>query len=198
MPEFLSNLGAVDAAALILITFQAIMGLVRGFAWQLVRLATLIGALVLARLFADDVAVQIREHSSVEAPADSILAWFVILVGVFLAGTILAVVLRKMIAALRMQSYDRLLGLALGVVKGGAMVVVAILLLSQLRGASALQDALARSESAKIASRVVEQIGPLFPESLREDIIRWREEMIQLQELAPIPGSAGTDEEDRK
>lgn len=175
MKDYLASLGSVDVAALLLVAFQAIMGLVRGCAWQLVRLLTLVGGLLVARAFAGRVAASLERTFDLEPPAPTLIAYFAILFAVVIAGTVAAHVLRSAVAALRLQSYDRLLGLLLGAAKGLAFVVIAVLLLSQLEGIAPLQEALARSAAARVTEAVVERVGPLFPESLEDDFREWRQ-----------------------
>lgn len=198
MQEYFQSLGPIDVGALIIVAFNIIMGLVRGFVWQLVRLGTIVAALLLARYFAGDVAEQLGRVFSVEAPADKILAYFVILFGVFATGTLLALMLRKMLAALKLQSYDRLFGAFLGGVKGVAIVVVIVLLLSQFRGAGALQEALAKSESARLTEVIVERVEPLFPDSVREEFQKWWDEVHSRIPNVPSPSTGGTGGEDGK
>ena len=187
MQQYFQSMGPIDVGALIVVAFHLLMGLVRGFVWQLVRLTTIVAALLLARAFADDVAVSLARHFSVESPADKLLAYFVILFGVFVAGTLLALMLRKALAALKLQSYDRLFGGLLGAVKGIAIVVVIVLLLTQLKGATALQDSLAQSEAARLTALVVEQVDPLFPESVKQDFRGWIDEIKARIPDVPLP-----------
>ncbi|MFH0946827.1 MAG: CvpA family protein [Planctomycetota bacterium] len=192
MQQYFQSLGPIDVGALIIIAFNVIMGLVRGFVWQLVRLGTIVAALILARTFAGNVAAQLGRIFSVEPPADRILAYFVILFGVFAVGTLLALVLRKMLAAMKLQSYDRLFGAILGGVKGAAIVVVIVLLLSQFRGASALQEALGKSESARLTDVIVERVEPLFPDSVREEFQKWWDEIQSKIPSVPSAPAGGT------
>ncbi len=163
----------------------------RGFVWQAVRLATLVASIVLARLFSPGLAVWIDREFAVTDVAARALAWFAIALGTFVVGTILAHLLRGGLARLKLQSYDRLLGGLFGAVKAGAIVVVAVLLLSHLRGVEPLQDALARSHSARASAWVVTRVTPLFPEDLREQIAEWWEEI-----RAAIPDAATGDAEE--
>ncbi len=176
MPDALRELGAVDLCALVLIAFQAVLGLVRGFVWQLTRLVTIVVGIVLARTVTDSVAEWMNRHFSITPPADRWIAYFVIFAGTFAAGTLLAHLLRSVLSRLRLQSYDRLLGVVLGAVKAAAIIVVAVLLLSQLKGLAALQAALARSHSARLTVEIVEFVAPAFPAEIREDFASWWEE----------------------
>ncbi len=189
MRELLASLGAVDLGALIVVLFNLLMGLIRGFVWQLVRLGALVAALCLARYGSADAAVWIHDTFPVGSPADRILAYFVIFFAVFLAGTLLAFLLRGVLATLRLRSFDRLLGALLGAVKGGAIVVVAVLLLSRLRGVPALQEELAASHAARLSAAVVERIDPLFPDTLWQELTSTFEETRErLRGDDPSPG----------
>src|SRR5690606_27898362 len=79
----LADVGAVDLAALLLVAYQTIVGLFRGFVWQAVRLATVVAALVLARLFSPDLAVWLDRTFDVTDVAARALAWFAIGLGTF-------------------------------------------------------------------------------------------------------------------
>ncbi|MBI4879297.1 MAG: CvpA family protein [Planctomycetes bacterium] len=189
MRDFLASLGPVDVGALIVVLFNLLMGLIRGFVWQFVRLGTIVAALCLARYGSADLAVWVQNSFSVGQPADRILAYFAIFFAVFIAGTLLAFLLRGVLATLRLQSFDRLLGALLGAVKGGAIVVVAVLLLARLRGVPALQDELAVSHAARLSAAVVERIDPFFPDTLGEEFTSWLEE-IRSRLPAPAPAPA--------
>ena len=149
----------------------------RGFVWQAVRLGTVVAALLLARFLSPQLALWIEGNFDVAEAGARPLAWFGVLAGTFLAGTLLAHALKEAFAKMKLQSYDRFLGLLFGVAKGGAIVVVTILVLSQLRGATALSDALARSHAARLSAHVVTEVTPLFPESVREDVAEWWAEL---------------------
>lgn len=155
----------------------------------------MIAALVLARLFSTDLATWIEAETAVSGTAARALAWFAILLGTFLVGTLLAHLLRGGLAKLKLQSYDRLLGGAFGAAKGVAILVVAVLLLSQLRGAAALQDALARSHTARYSAIVVTKVTPLFPQEVREDVAKWWAEIRDaLPAIPTAPPTAPTEE----
>lgn len=141
-------------------------------------------AVVLARFFSAEVAIWIESTFDVAGAGAKLLAWFGILAATFLIGTILAHVLRGALAKMKMQSYDRFFGLVFGVLKGAAIVILVILVLSQFRGAAALQDSLAHSHAAHYSAWIVTEVTPLFPESVREDVAAW---WIELEEKLKDP-----------
>jgi len=167
------------------------VGLFRGFVWQAVRLATVVAALVLARLFSPDLAVWLDRTFDVTDVAARALAWFAIGLGTFVVGTLLAHLLRGGLSKLKLQSYDRLLGMVFGALKGTAIVVVVVLLLSHLQGVAWLQDALARSQAARLSAWVVEKVPPLFPAELREQVATWWEDVRESLPEAPAGEPSG-------
>jgi len=183
-----SSLGFIDVGALVVVLFFVIMGLVRGFVWQLVRLCAVIGGLTVARLYADRVApLWTRFFPRLDAPYDTILAYFTIFFLVVLASILVFYLLRNLLAALRLQSYDRLFGGILGVAKGMIVVVVAILLLSHISGAHELQRALGKSHAARLTASMVDKVEPMFPASVRSEFKTWWDEFEKsVPDLAPL------------
>lgn len=183
--EDLSSLGPIDIGALAVIALCVITGFARGFIWQLLRLATLVGGFLLARVLEPEVAPRL-EHAfpSLGESGSRVAAYFSVFFAVVLAGSLVAYLLRSALKALKLSAFDRLLGALLGALKGVAIVVVAVLVLTKLPVPESFQEQLARSEAARLSASVVDNMDVLFPPSVREDFAAW---------LKGLSGAGGAD-----
>ena len=174
MSDYLTSLAPADMVALGILVLNAVLGLAKGFAHQLTRLVVLIGSLVAGRYLADDLAPIISERvPDLQSPGDQIAAYFTIFFGVLLAGVTLGYLLRNLIKALELESFDHLLGLVLGIVKGALIVIIAVLVAAHLIRFDAVEKTIRGTESLRLTRAVVEHVTPLFPEPVRDDFLAW-------------------------
>lgn len=178
MTQYFASLSTLDLVALGIVVLNAVIGLLRGFAHQLTRLLVIFGGLAAARTLSGRLAPWLGERfPDLGGPASEVVAYFAILVCVLVIGAVLGYLLRNLIKSLKLESFDHFLGMILGLLKGVAIVIVAVLAASQLRGIPHVQDLLRNTESARLTSAVVTHIEPLFPAELRAKYQAWAGEL---------------------
>jgi membrane protein required for colicin V production len=104
-----------------------LMGLWRGFVAEVLALAGWVAAIWVAWRFGADVAGHL---AAVDAPSIRLLLGYgICFMVVLLIGAIVTFLMRKVIAGSGLSGNDRLLGMVFGLVRGLALVTVAVLLL---------------------------------------------------------------------
>lgn len=172
----------VDLIALGVIAFFFVLGLIKGFTFQVVRLITVLLALALANRFAVK-----TEPGGRAGLADYLISWFpnqfqtneqmaiyiaffLIFVGIFILGTLLAFLLRALLKRLELRAYDRLLGGFLGVAVGAVCVIVVVSCFVFLSPDSGFVAKIGKTYTVRYSSKIIGFAKPFFPEALRDKI----------------------------
>lgn len=184
------SLEIVDIVALGIIAFFLVLGLFKGFAFQVVRLITFVAALLVAKRYSGTC-----EPGNESGLTGLLLDWFpnqfdnpdtnkyavyisffLIFIGVFILGTLLAFLLKKILKQLELRAYDKLLGGLLGIVVGAIVVVVIVSGVSFFQpDSSFVKDKLCGSYTIRFSAKIIDFSKPFFPETMREkmnDIIK--------------------------
>ncbi len=167
----LEAIGWVDLTAASVIVVFSILGIFKGLVWQLSRIGTLVGAYILAALYGPDVG-EWMFHGSLQG-ADERLPLYIAYVSIFVAVlvvlSLVALLVTKLVEKTGLTFYNRMGGGVLGV-GTGAMVVVFLLGLVFMFAPeeSGVVAAAKGSRSADYSKRVVEIMGTLVPEGVRE------------------------------
>ena len=84
MESFFESVGAVDLFALVFLALAFILGLIKGFTWQIIRIATIVLGMVLAKAFAPSFSSALQNmFSGLEESQYTIyIAYFAIFIGV--------------------------------------------------------------------------------------------------------------------
>ena len=115
-----------DYGVLSVLGVSLLLGALRGLMREMVSLAGWIAAFVLATAFSGIVAVQMPE--SLGPLLSGLLSFLLIFIGVLLVSGMVGLVLSLLVRAVGLGFLDRLLGAAFGVVRGVAIVLLAVLL----------------------------------------------------------------------
>ncbi len=137
-------MNVIDLIALGLILLNAIIGAMRGFAWQVFRIASIVLSIVIARSQAENFASFIQRFLDLPQSQRVAIAWIVIGIGTYVVMSVIGHFARKAIEGLRMGSADRSLGFLLGALKGLAICALAL--------------------------QIVISIGNFLPESLQDQL----------------------------
>jgi membrane protein required for colicin V production len=179
------HLGAYDIIALGIILFFMVLGLIKGFTFQVVRLITLLVALAVAKGYAGSTAAGdesgFAPHlmnwfpNQLEGQKELAVyvAFFIIFVGIFILGTLLAFLLRSLLNRLELRAYDKVLGGLLGILVGAVCVVTLVSLLalfSSQQEDSNYIEKLNNSYALKLSTRTIIMAKPFFPEALRQTL----------------------------
>jgi len=165
--DALRALGWVDLSLLAVLAVSVVMGLWRGFVFEIVSLLGWLIAYVLANLFGPMVA----QSLPLGDPASPLRLWSayaVVFVLVLIACGLLARLLRALISATPLSAVDRLLGGLFGVARGALILVIVATLvtLSPFAHSSSWRT----SHGALWLGQALEALKPLLPQSLNEHL----------------------------
>lgn len=117
-----------DIAIIATLALSVLVGLWRGFVAEVMALVCWALAFWVAWAFGPTLAD--RLSGSISVPSVRVLlAYALCFVVVLIAGAILSFLLRKLVSGSGLSGTDRLLGMVFGLVRGGALVVLVVLLM---------------------------------------------------------------------
>ncbi|MEE9327795.1 MAG: CvpA family protein [Cocleimonas sp.] len=156
-----------DIAIIVIMLITALIGFMRGIVWMGVFLATWTAAILLAIKYKDQLAAVLPIKLSSDV-AQMGLAALLIFLGVLVVGAILNFIFGKIIAAVGLGTFDRILGTGLGIVLGA----LAISLLTILLKNTELPDKEPWNESQFIPKfeDIADWLQTLIPEDLNQYI----------------------------
>lgn len=137
----------LDIAIVIIVAFFATTAFSAGLIRELVTLVSAVVGVVVAGLFYDDLARDVLVFIDNKDTA-SIVAFLVLLGAIYLAGQLIAIMLKQVAAVLLLGWADRLGGALFGLLKG--LVVVEVLLIAFVTFDVGLDDAIEDSGLASV------------------------------------------------
>jgi membrane protein required for colicin V production len=167
LPHFDVQLGWVDLVLLSVLGLSVLIGLWRGFAFEIVALLGWVVAFILANTLGPLLAAFIP-FGDAGSPVRLWVAYVIVFVGVLLTCTLFARMLRALIAATPLSLVDRLLGGLFGVARG-ALILVVLGLLVSLSPWSA-STTWKSSHGALWLGLALEGLKPVLPQSLNVHI----------------------------
>lgn len=176
------SLAPLDIAGLIIVALLIVLGLWRGLWWQVIRLAGIVAAVVLARAFAPELAAWIlgRWTDLPQRVAHGI-AWF----SVFLAGLLVAMLLgllgQRLIQAMQLGLVNRLGGGLLGALSGFLLHVALLVVLCQL----APEPFVGRVVAGTYSEKLVETVGQRWEVVIDGDAAREIERLLGGDDAPP-------------
>lgn len=173
--DALQNLGWVDVTALSLLAVFFVVGLFKGFLWQVSRVGILVVAYAAAASFGADLAQVLLDltSSGPEPPNGErqstafYVACVLIFLAVLIALSLFALLLQKLVKKAGMTFYDRLGGGLVGVGTGAVVVVFLLALVFMFFPKGHVAEAAGRSHSLDLSRRLVDQLGPVVPAGLQ-------------------------------
>lgn len=138
-----------------------VLGALRGLVYELLSLVSWIAAFILAQWFAPDVAQKLPMTGAGEAVRYA-AGFAVVFVAAVFAGGLLAMLAKKLFAAVGLQPVDRALGAAFGLVRGAVLILAATVVI----GMTPLKSSEWWRESvgAGLAMAVLTGLKPVLPE----------------------------------
>ncbi len=165
----LIDLNGVDLFLVIFIGFFFIRGLMKGFVYQVARIAAIILGFILAAAFSDPVGRAIGvTFPGVEQPWDVYIAYVVILGLTWGVLAYVAHLLKKRLERENLAFLDRLWGGVVGALKACLMIMVAVFALTALPGGGTLASPLRSSKVVPGVYGLMEKMTFLFPETVLE------------------------------
>ena len=141
---------AYDLIMLIVLAATTIFGAIKGFAWQLASLASIVASYFVAYLFRNDVAKMINA----QPPWNLFLAMLLLYFGSSLIIWMLFRLVSTSIDKVKLKDFDRQLGAGFGLIKGVALCLLITMFAMTLLG-SAQQQRIANSRSGLYISRIL-------------------------------------------
>ena len=160
-----SAMQTYDILMLIILASAAIFGAIKGFAWQIASLASIVVSYFVANYFRYDVA----KHINAQPPWNVFLAMLLLFFGTSLAIWLVFRMVSSSIDKIRLKEFDRQLGAGFGLVKGAAMCCVVTMFAMTLLGPNQ-KTAIARSRSGQYISQALTHAGSIMPAEVKEVI----------------------------
>ncbi len=127
--EAIGNLIWIDWTILVILLISALFGFIRGMVREAVALITWIGAIMLGRLFAPEIAELFSTYIEQETVRIS-LAFVAIAIVVMVAGSIFSRAANQLVSASGFGGFNRFLGLIFGGLRGVAILLIIVTLMS--------------------------------------------------------------------
>lgn len=154
---------AYDLIMLIVLAATTIFGAIKGFAWQLASLASIVASYFVAYLFRNDVAKMINA----QPPWNLFLAMLLLYFGSSLIIWMLFRLVSTSIDKVKLKDFDRQLGAGFGLIKGVALCLIITMFAMTLLG-SAQQQRIANSRSGLYISRILANSGGILPNEIKQ------------------------------
>ena len=159
------TLGWVDIALLAVLLLSVVLGIVRGFVFELLAIA----GWVVAFFVAQWAAPQWSGHLPVGEPGSTVnhlSAFALLFVAALFIWSLLAWLVKRLIRASALSAVDRVLGAAFGMVRGVLIAMVAAVLV--LWTPMARSEAWQRSHGAAVLQSMILGLKPLMPTELAQ------------------------------
>ncbi len=167
LPHLDIQLGWVDIALLAVFGLSVLVGLWRGFTFEIVSLLGWLVAFVIANTAGPWLA-QVLPIGTADSPLRLWIGYVLVFVVVLLTCTVLARLLRALIAATPLSIIDRLLGGVFGLVRGMVILVVVGVLVSLSPWAES--PVWKASHGSLWLGMALEGLKPVLPQSLNVHI----------------------------
>lgn len=151
----------LDWIFLAVLLLSMVIGAWRGLVFEVLSLLTWAAAFVLAQWFAPDAAGWLPMGNAAE-PVRYAAGFVLVFILSIFAGSLVAFLIKKLVAAVGLRPADRLLGAGFGLLRG----VVLLLAVTVVVGMTSLHTATWWQEAAgpKVTSVVLGGLKPLLPE----------------------------------
>jgi membrane protein required for colicin V production len=158
---------AFDFGVVAVVALSTLLAFVRGVLRELIALASWVIAFVLAFAYGDQIAALLPKFEAAPA-ARPVLAYALIFIVMLVAGALVAVVVSKAVRAVGLGFLDRFLGAVFGAARGGAVVMLFVLVagLTALPRQDWWQNALSAPALATAALSLRPWLPPTWAERL--------------------------------
>jgi membrane protein required for colicin V production len=174
-----------DIVMIVVVVGAALLGAMKGMAWQLASLASLVLSYFLALRFSS----QLAPLFHTQAPWNRFIAMLVIYIATSLVVWFLFRFVSGMIDRVRLQEFDRQLGLLFGAAKGVLLCVVITFFAVTLSESS--RDHVLKSRSGHYIAVLLDQSHDIMPEELHDFLKPYMERLEK--ELEPVAEKPAAD-----
>jgi membrane protein required for colicin V production len=154
-----------DIIMLVVIASATIFGAIKGFAWQVASLASIVASYFVANYFRNDVAKMINA----EPPWNMFLAMLLLYFGSSLIIWMAFRMISTSIDKIKLKEFDRQLGAGFGLIKGAALCCILTMFAMTLLGRKQ-QQAIATSKSGQYIGRILSSAGSILPDEVKQVI----------------------------
>jgi membrane protein required for colicin V production len=154
-----------DIIMLVVIASATIFGAIKGFAWQVASLASIVASYFVANYFRNDVAKMINA----EPPWNMFLAMLLLYFGSSLIIWMAFRMISTSIDKIKLKEFDRQLGAGFGLIKGAALCCILTMFAMTLLGRKQ-QHAIATSKSGQYIGRILSSAGSILPDEVKQVI----------------------------
>jgi membrane protein required for colicin V production len=151
-----------DAAMAIVVVLGMVRGAWRGFTWQMASIASLVVGYAAAHSGSAQFAGYLPGEPEVQRALAMAVVYIAVSGGIFGIAWMIRGTLRK----LKLEAYDRHLGMLLGGLEGVGVGLLATLFLVSM--APAARQPIFTSPTGKVVGTVMNNIGPVLPAELRK------------------------------
>jgi membrane protein required for colicin V production len=152
---------ALDWFFLGVLLLSMVVGAWRGLVYEILSVVAWLAAFFLAQWFAADVAQWLPMSNSAQ-PIRYAAGFALVFVGTVFAGSLVAFVVKKLIAAAGLRPADRLMGAAFGVIRGAVLLLAVTVVV----GMTPLHASESWSEASgpRVASVALSVLKPVLPD----------------------------------
>ena len=157
-----------------IVVVAALLGAMKGLAWQIASAAAFVGSYIVALTFYPQLAV----HIDAEEPWNKYLAMFALYLGTSFVVWIIFAFVRRMIERVEMKGFDRQAGAIVGLVNGGIVCLFVTFFAITLPFLSSEQKlAICQSQSGRLMASTVETLKYGLPEDVDQVVRPYLEEL---------------------
>ncbi|QDT08886.1 CvpA family protein [Planctomycetes bacterium K23_9] len=150
-----------DIIMLVIIVGAALFGAVKGFAWQLASIASIVVSYIVAYKFREPFSHSIHA----EPPWDQFLAMLILFIGTSLVIWVLFRMVSNSIDRMRLREFDRQVGFLFGAIKGFLYATLITLFAVTLMGQN-IRSKIVASKSGKFIAQVLDRSDSVIPEEI--------------------------------
>ncbi|MEM6366566.1 MAG: CvpA family protein [Planctomycetota bacterium] len=157
------NVATYDIVMLVVLGSAGIFGAVKGFAWQLASIASIVFSYFVAYRFREPLS-----HSIVaEPPWNRFLAMLILFVSTSLVVWVGFNMVRKTIDKMRLKEFDRQIGALFGLLKGGLYCALITLFAVTLMG-DTIRSTIVASKSGRFIARNLDRSESVIPPEIHK------------------------------
>lgn len=177
-----------DLIMLVVLAMATIFGAIKGFAWQVASLASILASYLVAVNFRNDLAERIQATP----PWNVFLAMLILYVGTSFVIWVGFRLLSGAIDKVRLKEFDRHLGALFGLAKGCVFCLLITMFAMTLLGPKQ-QEAICRSKSGYAIASALDNASGILPQELHQVVGPYLEQLDrQLSQTAGTPQNAST------
>ncbi|MEL6104666.1 MAG: CvpA family protein [Planctomycetota bacterium] len=155
-----------DIVMLVVVASAGIYGAIKGFAWQVASIASIVVSYIVAYRYREPLSQSIEA----QAPWNRFLAMLILFVGTSLVIWVAFNMVKKSIDRMKLREFDRQIGALFGLLKGALYCTLITLFAVTLMGETVRQSIVA-SKSGRFIARALDRSESVIPPEIH-DLIR--------------------------